>query len=133
MEPVTDEEARSALHEYEEIQDTIREFEDEKRWVVERLRAWLGQRGCGQGQARRAGEDPLRGHGPHHPLLGGLQAAQQPAGPGDPLGDRNRERLRVPAGQLDAPQGERRTGPLPSIGAAPLTFNRARQGPRHTI
>ena len=43
--PVTDEEARNALHEYEEIQDTIREFEDEKRWVVEKLRAWLGQQG----------------------------------------------------------------------------------------
>ena len=41
--PVTDEEAWNALHEYEEIQDTIREFEDEKRWVVEKLRAWLGQ------------------------------------------------------------------------------------------
>ena len=44
-EPVTDEEARNALHEYEEIQDTIREFEDEKKWVVEKLRAWLGQQG----------------------------------------------------------------------------------------
>ncbi len=43
--PVTDEEARNALHEYEEIQDTIREFEDEKKWVVEQLRAWLGQQG----------------------------------------------------------------------------------------
>ena len=41
--PVTDEEAWNALHEYEEIQDTVREFEDEKRWVVEKLRAWLGQ------------------------------------------------------------------------------------------
>ena len=45
MEPVTDEQARNALHEYEEIQDTIREFEDEKRWVVDKLRAWLGQQG----------------------------------------------------------------------------------------
>ena len=44
-EPVTDEQARNALHEYEEIQDTIREFEDEKKWVVEKLRAWLGQQG----------------------------------------------------------------------------------------
>ena len=43
--PVTDEEAWNALHEYEEIQDTIREFEDEKRWVLEKLRAWLGQQG----------------------------------------------------------------------------------------
>ena len=45
QEPVTDEEARAALHEYEELQDTIREFGDEKRWVVEKLRAWLGQKG----------------------------------------------------------------------------------------
>ena len=44
-EPVTDEDARKALHEYEEIQDTIREFEDEKRWVVEKLGTWLGQQG----------------------------------------------------------------------------------------
>ena len=44
-EPVSDEETRKALHEYEEIQDTIREFEDEKRWVTDVLRAWLKQRG----------------------------------------------------------------------------------------
>ena len=45
VEPVTDEEARNALHEYEDIQDTIREFEDEKKWVVEKLGIWLGQQG----------------------------------------------------------------------------------------
>ena len=45
VEPVTDEQARNALHEYEELQHTIREFEDEKRWVVEKLGAWLGQQG----------------------------------------------------------------------------------------
>ena len=43
--PVTDEEARNALQDYEELQDTIREFEHEKKWVVEQLRAWLGQQG----------------------------------------------------------------------------------------
>ena len=43
-EPVTDEEARNALHEYEEIQDTIREFEDEKKWVVEKLGPGWGSR-----------------------------------------------------------------------------------------
>ena len=42
---MTGEEARKALHEYEEIQDTIREFEDEKRWVTDILRAWLRQQG----------------------------------------------------------------------------------------
>ena len=44
-EPVTDEEAEAVLREYEEIQDTIREFEDEKRWALDRLRAWLRQQG----------------------------------------------------------------------------------------
>ena len=44
-ETVTDEEARAALREYEELQDTLREFEDEKWWALDRLRAWLGQRG----------------------------------------------------------------------------------------
>ena len=45
QEPMTDEEAQAALREYEELRDTIREFEDEKRWVVEKLRAWLGRKG----------------------------------------------------------------------------------------
>ncbi len=43
--PVSDDEAREALREYEELQDTIREFEDEKRWVTDTLRAWLSQQG----------------------------------------------------------------------------------------
>ena len=60
-EPVTDEEARSALHEYEEIQDTIREFEDEKRWVVEKLRAWLGQQGADR--AKLEGREKTRSVG----------------------------------------------------------------------
>ena len=44
--PVSDEDAREALREYEELQDTIREFEDEKRWVTDTLRAWLSQQGA---------------------------------------------------------------------------------------
>ena len=60
-EPVTDEEARNALHEYEEIQDTIREFEDEKRWVVEKLRAWLGQQGADK--AKLQGREKTRSVG----------------------------------------------------------------------
>ena len=57
-EPVSDEEARKALHEYEEIQDTIREFEDEKRWVTDVLRAWLKQQG--QDKAKLAGRERTR-------------------------------------------------------------------------
>ena len=60
-EPVTDEEARNALHEYEEIQDTIREFEDEKRWVVDKLRAWLGQQGVDK--AKLQGREKTRSVG----------------------------------------------------------------------
>ena len=47
-EPVTDDEAQAALREYEELQDTLREFEDENRWALDRLRAWLGQQGFGK-------------------------------------------------------------------------------------
>ena len=57
-EPLTDEEARRALREYEEIQDTIREFEDEKRWVLDKLRAWLGQQGTDK--ARLEGRERTR-------------------------------------------------------------------------
>ncbi len=60
-EPVTDEEARAALREYEALQDTIREFEDEKRWVVEQLRAWLGQKGVDR--ARLEGREKTRSVG----------------------------------------------------------------------
>ena len=56
--PVSDEEARKALHEYEEIQDTIREFEDEKRWVTDVLRAWLKQQG--QDKAKLEGREKTR-------------------------------------------------------------------------
>ena len=58
---MTDEAARNALHEYEEIQDTIREFENEKRWVVERLRAWLGQQGVDK--AKLEGREKTRSVG----------------------------------------------------------------------
>ena len=44
-----------------EIQDTIREFEDEKRWVVERLRAWLGQQGSDK--AKLQGREKTRSVG----------------------------------------------------------------------
>ena len=60
-EPVTDEEARAALREYEELRDTIREFEDEKRWVVEKLRAWLGQKGVDK--AKLEGREKTRSVG----------------------------------------------------------------------
>ncbi len=60
-EPVTDEEARGALREYEELRDTIREFEDEKRWVVEKLRAWLGRKGVDK--AKLEGREKTRSVG----------------------------------------------------------------------
>ena len=61
VEPVTDAEARAALHEYEQIQHTIREFEDEKRWVVDKLRAWLGQQGTDK--AKLEGREKTRSVG----------------------------------------------------------------------
>ena len=57
-EPMTDEQARRALHEYEELEDTIREFEEERRWVVEKLQAWLERQG--QQTARLEGREKTR-------------------------------------------------------------------------
>ena len=41
----------------------LREFEDEKRWVGGEAPGLAGAAGRGQGEARRAGEYPLREHG----------------------------------------------------------------------
>ena len=56
--PMTAEEAQRALHQYEELEDTIREFEDERQWVVQRLGAWLEQQGTQT--ARLAGRKSTR-------------------------------------------------------------------------
>ena len=115
VEPVTDEQARNALHEYEEIQDTLREFEDEKRWVVDKLRAWLGQQGVdkaklqGREKTRSVGMVTSRRYSVDYRRLNNLLDPQV-------LGDRHRERLRVPAGQLDAPQRSARRGRFPFQG-----------------
>ena len=57
-EPITEEEARRALREYEELEDTIREFEDERQWVVEKLQAWLERQE--QQTARLEGREKAR-------------------------------------------------------------------------
>ena len=57
-EPITDEEARRAMHAYEELEDTIREFEQERRWVVEKLQAWLQRQE--QQTARLEGREKTR-------------------------------------------------------------------------
>ena len=44
--PMTEAEALKALQEYEELQDTIREFQEERQWVVQKLTAWLEQQGA---------------------------------------------------------------------------------------
>ena len=55
---MSDDEAQAALHEYEEIQNTLREVEDEKQRAVGMLRAWLGQRGTKK--ARLEGREKTR-------------------------------------------------------------------------
>ena len=52
VETVTDEEARTALRDYAELRNTIREFEDERRWVLERFRAWLARRSADEARVR---------------------------------------------------------------------------------
>ena len=43
--PVSDEEARAALLEYEQAQEMLKAIEEDKQWALGRLQSWLRQRG----------------------------------------------------------------------------------------
>ncbi len=57
-EPVSDEEARAALLEYEQAQDMLKAIEEDKQWALGLLRAWLGQQG--KDKARLDGREKTR-------------------------------------------------------------------------
>ena len=57
-EPVSDEEARAALLEYENAQEMLKAIEEDKAWALGMLRAWLSQRG--EDKARLAGGKKTR-------------------------------------------------------------------------
>ncbi len=57
-EPVSDEEARAALHEYENAQEMLKAIEEDKQWALGMLRAWLNQQG--QDKAKLAGREKTR-------------------------------------------------------------------------
>ena len=44
-EPVSDDEARAALREYESAQEMLKAIEEDKQWALGMLRTWLAQRG----------------------------------------------------------------------------------------
>ncbi len=88
-EPVSDEEARAALLEYEQSQEMLKAIEEDKQWALGLLRAWLRAAGVGQGQAGGPGEDPHRGDGQVHPLQRQPQEAERAAGPGGAGRDRH--------------------------------------------
>ena len=44
-EPVSDNEARAALHEYENAQEMLKAIEEDKQWALGLLRTWLTQQG----------------------------------------------------------------------------------------
>ena len=56
--PVSDEEAKAALHEYEQAQEMLKAIEEDKQWALGLLRAWLGQRG--EQKARLEGREKTR-------------------------------------------------------------------------
>ena len=56
--PVSDEEAKAALHEYEQAQEMLKAIEEDKHWALGLLRAWLGQRG--EQKARLEGREKTR-------------------------------------------------------------------------
>ena len=57
-EPVTDEEARGALLEYENAQEMLKAIEEDKQWALGMLRAWLKQRG--EDKAKLEGREKTR-------------------------------------------------------------------------
>ena len=57
-EPVTDEEARAALREYEQAQEMLKAIEEDKQWALGLLRTWLGQRG--EQKAKLEGREKTR-------------------------------------------------------------------------
>ena len=57
-EPVTDEEARAALAEYEHAQEMLKAIEEDKQWALGMLRAWLTQQG--KDKAKLAGREKTR-------------------------------------------------------------------------
>ncbi len=61
IERVSDDEARKALHDYEEAAAAVREFEEEKRWRLDILKAWLA--GKGVSRAALQGREKTRSIG----------------------------------------------------------------------
>ncbi len=57
-EPVSDEEARAALAEYENAQEMLKAIEEDKQWALGMLRAWLNQRG--KDKAKLEGREKTR-------------------------------------------------------------------------
>jgi len=57
-EPVTDEEAQAALHEYENAQEMLKAIEEDKAWALGLLRTWLTQQG--KEKARLEGREKTR-------------------------------------------------------------------------
>ena len=102
-EPVSDEDAQAALREYENAQEMLKAIEEDKQWALGMLRGWLKQQG--KDKARLEGREKTRTVGMvkstrynvDHKRLNALLE------PDDQGGHRHRERLGVPAGQLDAP------------------------------
>ena len=58
VEPVTDEEAQAALHEYENAQEMLKAIEEDKAWALGLLRAWLSQQG--KDKAKLEGREKTR-------------------------------------------------------------------------
>ncbi len=46
--PVTDQEAKEALHQYERLQDAQRKLDEDKRRIMNRLQTWLSRKGAGK-------------------------------------------------------------------------------------
>ena len=111
-EEVSDQEARDAVAAYAEAQESLKEPEKVKRSALDTLKAWMRR----QGDSKATLEGRHGQPGPLDSLLGQLPQAQRGARPGRSDRDRHRGRVRVRAGDLDAPTTSAGRGRFPLQG-----------------
>ena len=108
-EPVTDEEAQAALHEYENAQEMLKAIEEDKQWALGLLRNWLGQQGKdkakleGREKTRTVGMVKSTKYHVDHKRLNALLDPETRAGPSSPRTSPSTCGSARPSGYPDAP------------------------------
>ena len=122
VEPVSDEAAQEALHEYEQVQARLRSLDQDKRGALKTLQHWLQQKGEAKARLEGSAKQRTVGMVTSRRYSVRPQAAQRAARTRTAGRDRDRAGLGVPPGQLttspieyDARSNGRHTGQAPAL------------------